>query len=101
MTLASFRVRLAVALGLPACTPTPAPTPPVTPPPAQPTASSSGKLVCAPDQVHEHLCGLVEADNTYDKAGAAPPFDRCPAHATDLDSLDLRHMIDGWLQDSK
>ena len=110
MTPSSLRLRLAVALGLPAipaCKPAPepepttvptttAPTNSATPTPTRPAAARAARRACKPDQVHERVCGLV--DLAYEGAGGtvAAPHEMCTRNALSLWNLETEHMIDGW-----
>lgn len=110
MTPSSLRLRLAVALGLPAissCKRGPEPEPTTAPATStststSPTTSASrsttraARRACKPDQVHERVCGLV--DLGYEGAGGtvAAPHDMCTRNALSLWNLETEHMIDGW-----
>lgn len=115
MTPASLRIRLALALGLPlapACkaspstepeipgrTP-PATTPPATTPPADtevtPPTPEGASSACAPDHIHEHVCGLI--DTSYEGGGglASAPYEHCTLNALPLWDVETRHVRDGW-----
>jgi hypothetical protein len=119
MTPASLRIRLALALGLPlapACkaspstepmtpdrtaptTTTPATTatpPTTTTPPTTPTTTASSGSTCAPDHVHEHVCGLISTSYEGGGGQASAPYEHCTLNALPLWDLDTRHVIDGW-----
>ena len=119
MTPASLRIRLALALGLPlapACKAspstdpmipgrtTPVTTTPVTTPPATtatpteetPPTPEGASSACAPDHIHEHVCGLI--DTSYEGGGglASAPYEHCTLNALPLWDLETRHVRDGW-----
>lgn len=115
MTPTTLRLRLALALGLPlapACKASPSAeptipttTPPTTTPPATtttktppavtPTPEPAGST-CAPDHIHEHVCGLI--DTSYEGGGglADAPYEHCTLNGLPLWDLETRHVRDGW-----
>lgn len=108
MTSTSFRVRLAIALGLPlaACGSSgPAPVTPTTgsgtPAGSATSAPPPGHAApCGADEVLESVCGRIDADHTKKRIGAPPPHDRCPADARDLEQLEDNGVMDGWRKDA-
>ncbi|MBC8069306.1 MAG: hypothetical protein IAG13_13305, partial [Deltaproteobacteria bacterium] len=109
MTPSSLRLRLALALGLPlgpACkspppvaprTPTETPTTVTPTKPAAPAMiTTSTGSTCAPDHVHERVCGLISSYNTEGGGPAAPPYEHCTMNGHPLWDTDWEHMIDGW-----
>jgi hypothetical protein len=113
MTSTSLRIRLALALGLPlapACKASPSTDPmtpdrtaPTTTTPSTttpttvttPTTASSGST-CAPDHVHEHVCGLIDTSFAGGGGQAAAPYEHCTLNGLPLWDVETRHVIDGW-----
>ena len=108
MTAHSLRLRVALAMGLPlapACTSTP-PIDPVTPTDTSPEATTAARSIppttttadaaCGPDQVHEHVCGLISLDFEGGGGLAPAPYDHCTQNALPMWDLDRDHVIDGW-----
>lgn len=106
MKIASFRVQLALALGLPlfpACGGSSTP-PPQTPPTGTGSATPDGERValgapthgtCTIDQVNEWVCGLT--DPLYagvDKAGAPAPYEACGVNPIPLQQFDDDNFVD-------
>lgn len=110
MTSASLRIRLALVLGLPlapACKPSPEPVTPTddttAPPTATTTTDGPGALAqtstgstCAPDHVHERVCGRVDLSYEGGTELAAAPYAHCSQHGLPLLDVEWDHVVDGW-----
>jgi hypothetical protein len=103
MKLSSFRVQLAIALGLPlvpaACTTKP-PQNPDKPRDGggsgsgSPTAVAAAGDTCAVDQVREFVCGLTDPKHDQPSANAKPPYEACAVNAIPLVQFDDYKFID-------
>ncbi len=101
MTSHSLRLRVAIALGLPlasSCTSTPPkePVEPTTTPDAR-TTTPVVASACGPDEVHEHVCGLVDASYEGGGGPAPAPYEHCTMNALPVWDIDWDHVIDGWM----
>lgn len=101
MTPTSFRVRLALALGLPlgpACKTSQ--TDPITPTTTTDTTEAPtkrrGASKCKADEVHERVCGLIDASFEGGGGNARAPHERCTKNALPMHDVDWEHVIDGW-----
>lgn len=113
MTSHSLRLRVALALGLPlACTSSP-PVQPTIPTDATPEPTTTAVVepkvtmttpgadaACGPDEVHEHVCGLISADYEGGGGPAPAPYEHCTQNALPMWDLDWDHVIDGWMLSS-
>lgn len=115
MGTSAFRVRLAVALGLPlavGCKSAPSP-PPQPPTGGTAVAGGSGSAstvptlppdtagLCPAEHVHERVCGTVFDDGSYAKVSAPAPLDACPTTVAALRDFEENGIIDGWRMDPK
>jgi hypothetical protein len=112
MTAVAFRLRLAIALGLPlapACKSPPEPIAPTASSPTTATTNPSGTTTssppaagagpagrCARDEIDERVCGLISTDYQGSGGLLPAPYEHCTQNGLALWNLEPNHVLDGW-----
>lgn len=65
-------------------------------PPGSASATASIHSNCKPDEIHERVCGLVDASYEGSGGSAPAPFERCSANGLSLWELQTENVLDGW-----